>query len=183
VQTAEATDEVWGAIRDIEAHVQHLDASVKADQLQCEKERKCLAERQELSSALKQRLHTLPAPVERRAEGNQETLEHNIQGLQNVNSILMRQLSEFLDAYYPEESPSQSRSALSQSQATQDLTRGLKELLQDLMNRSVTKAGNPWLHLTPQNSRTEHVELLLRAGIALKDPEDGRRMKLVDFYR
>jgi len=37
VQTAEATDEVWGAIRDIEAHVQHLDASVKADQLQCEK--------------------------------------------------------------------------------------------------------------------------------------------------
>ena len=32
----------------------------------------------------------------------------------------------------------------------QDQGRGLKELLQDLMNRSVTKADNPWLHLTTQ---------------------------------
>ena len=88
----------------------------------------------------------------------------------------MSQLSDFLDRYYPDDDThSLSQSAPSQSQALSQAAhwcppsracadtsamlqegRGLKELLQDLMNRSVTKANNPWLHLTPQVSPLDH---------------------------
>ena len=59
---------------------------------------------------------------------------------------------------------------------------GVKELLQDLMNRAVTRPDEPWLLLTAHNASPESVELLLRAGIAVKDDEDSRRVRLVRFY-
>lgn len=149
-----------------------------------------LKERDEIRAALKKQLQDMP-PVPDTAErfaNYQQTLETSVRNAQRSNGALMRQLSEFLDTYYPtdEAYPASQSQGLSQSHASSQQEpegRTLKEQLQDLMNRSVTKPEDPWLQLTPQNSNPKHVELLLRAGIATKDPKDGRRLKLVDFYR
>jgi hypothetical protein len=133
-----------------------------------------LRERGELRDALTKRLSTLQSVTDTtdRAARFQTKMEGQVGEVQEMNSVLMSQLSEFLDRFYPDNAlsanPSQSQ-ALSQvrhpgtrlslvftliNTALQDEGRGLKELLQDLMNRSVTKADDPWLHLTPQVART-----------------------------
>jgi centromere protein K len=49
------------------------------------------------------------------------------------------------------------------------------------MNLAVTRPADPFLRLQP-NHWPPHVELLLRAGIAVKHPQDGGRLKLVEFH-
>lgn len=183
VQMSEAQEETWRSIRDIESTIKCLGSTVIETQKMVGVEELVLRERIELRKALSKRLESMPADLQDRLPRLQQRLELQISEVQEANGMLMHQLSEFLDRYYPEDnSHGGSRSQAGSLGLSQDQGRGLKELLQDLMNRSVTKADNPWLHLTTQNSNPKHVELLLRAGIAVKDPEDGRRLKLVDFY-
>lgn len=185
VQMSEAQEETWRSIRDIESTIECLGGTVTETQKLVEREALILQERIDLRNALSNRLESMPAAsdLQDHLPRLQQRLELQVGEVQEANGMLMHQLSEFLDRYYPEDSNhGGSPSHAGSLGLSQDQGRGLKELLQDLMNRSVTKADNPWLHLTAQNSNPKHVELLLRAGIAVKDPEDGRRLKLVDFY-
>ena len=57
----------------------------------------------------------------------------------------------------------------------------LKDLLENLMNLTVGHTGDPYLQLGA-NHWKPYVELLIRAGIAIKHPKDGSRLKLVEFH-
>jgi len=59
----------------------------------------------------------------------------------------------------------------------------LKSLLEDLMNLAVTKPSDPYVSLQLSTKHwPPHVELLIRAGIAVKHPKDGSRLRLVEFH-
>ena len=57
----------------------------------------------------------------------------------------------------------------------------LKGMLEELLNAAVSTAADPYLPVLP-SYLPAYVELLLRAGIAVKHPRDPTRWKLVDFH-
>jgi hypothetical protein len=57
----------------------------------------------------------------------------------------------------------------------------LKGMLEELMNGAVASGADPYLPIAP-TYLPAYVELLLRAGIAVKHPRDPSRWKLVDFH-
>lgn len=50
------------------------------------------------------------------------------------------------------------------------------------MNRIVSSPSDPYVQLQPEHW-PPYVELLVRAGIAVKHPEDSARLKLTDFHK
>ena len=54
-------------------------------------------------------------------------------------------------------------------------------MLEELLNAAVSTAADPYLPVLP-SYLPAYVELLLRAGIAVKHPRDPTRWKLVDFH-
>ena len=159
-------DDVLRGIAQVEASIEQLEERTAVDEKLCQQEEPVLNERRELTAALQEilRVRSSDAGGEP-ATGRVRKLEEAAAMLQQTNKSLMGQLSQFLDRYYP-----------SSGEGT-----GVKELLQDLMNRAVTRPDEPWLVLT-DSVRNENVELLLRAGIAVKDETDTRKVRLEKFY-
>ena len=50
------------------------------------------------------------------------------------------------------------------------------------MNQAIVRPNDSYVSLDVDHW-PPYVELLVRAGIAVKDPEDGSKLKLVDFHR
>lgn len=159
-------EDVLRGVADIDATIAHLEAQTSENRRLADQEAAVLAERRELESALMQRVKAQPAKRAPTAPRSKQ-LEASVLQLQQTNKSLMSQLSAFLDRYFPSQ---------------EDKSHSVKELLQDLMNRAVTRPDEPWLLLTAHNASPESVELLLRAGIAVKDENDSRRVRLTKFY-
>lgn len=49
------------------------------------------------------------------------------------------------------------------------------------MNQAIVRPDDPFVSLGDDHW-LPYVELLIRSGIALKDPQDGTRLRLVDFH-
>eukprot|EP00656_Telonema_subtile_P015966 TRINITY_DN18405_c0_g1_i2.p1 TRINITY_DN18405_c0_g1~~TRINITY_DN18405_c0_g1_i2.p1 ORF type:complete len:289 (+),score=93.31 TRINITY_DN18405_c0_g1_i2:70-936(+) len=162
-------EDVIKGVSEVEATIEQLMQLTVADQQLTKREEKILHERTELSAALTEQIKAQSLEVVHRPKtGRAAVLEEAASHMQQTNKELMTQLSKFLDRYYPSD--------------TESDRGGVKELLQDLMNRSVTKPQDSWLVLTEHNAVPQSVELLLRAGIAVKDEEDTRRIRLVKFF-
>ncbi|KAF9321498.1 hypothetical protein BG003_001620 [Podila horticola] len=58
----------------------------------------------------------------------------------------------------------------------------LKNILEDIMNLSVSSPGDPYLVLEPGSYYPPHIEQLINAGVAVRHPRDAQRLRLVDFY-
>eukprot|EP00658_Telonema_sp_P-2_P067593 TRINITY_DN56508_c0_g2_i1.p1 TRINITY_DN56508_c0_g2~~TRINITY_DN56508_c0_g2_i1.p1 ORF type:complete len:286 (-),score=78.05 TRINITY_DN56508_c0_g2_i1:290-1147(-) len=159
-------EDVLRAVSELESTIEHVTAQTSADQKLAREESELLRERRQLNHALGQQLTIRSQEQQKQpTAGRAAVLEQAAMALQATNKNLMLQLSQFLDRYYP--SGDEGR---------------VKELLQDLMNRSVTQPQEPWLVLTEHNAGPESVELLLRSGVAVKDKQDTRRLRLVKFY-
>lgn len=160
-------EDVIKGVSEVEITIEQLRQQTAADQQLLRQEETILRERTELNAALKEQLKTQDVERDRRpGSGRAAALEEAVSEMERTNQALMGQLSKFLDRYYPADPEGG----------------GVKELLQHLMNRAVTRPQDSWLILTGNNATPESVELLIRAGIAVKDEEDTRRLRLVKFF-
>lgn len=57
----------------------------------------------------------------------------------------------------------------------------LKFILEDLMNLAVINPSDPYLRLEKGTYWTPYIETIVKAGIAVRHPEDSFRIRLVDF--
>ena len=73
------------------------------------------------------------------------------------------------------------RKALEDAAAAAPRVYNLKEMLEELMNAAVDATKEPYKPISPAYLPA-YVELLLRAGIAVKHPRDPTLWKLVDFH-
>lgn len=58
----------------------------------------------------------------------------------------------------------------------------LKQVLEDIMNLSVSQPADPYLVLVPGEYYPPHIEQLINAGVAVRHPRDSQRLRLIDFY-
>ncbi|KAG0282783.1 hypothetical protein BGZ98_006606, partial [Dissophora globulifera] len=81
---------------------------------------------------------------------------------------LMRELTRFLGKHYPPVQPQ-----------NDDLTTfQLKDVLEDIMNLSVSQPSDPYVVLVPGEYYPPHIEQLINAGIAVRHPRDSQKLRL-----
>ncbi|KAG0031794.1 hypothetical protein BGZ81_000564 [Podila clonocystis] len=135
-------------------------------------ENQTLKEALEIKEALNARLADLAKAIEKgtsqeSSQGRQKLLEARLQVQE-----LMRELTGFLNIHYPPIQPDDNDPAVFH----------LKNILEDIMNLSVSSPGDPYLVLERGNYYPPHIEQLINAGIAVRHPRDAQRLRLVDFY-
>ncbi|CAG8526492.1 8494_t:CDS:2 [Ambispora leptoticha] len=97
--------------------------------------------------------------------------------------FLMEELIAFLDKHFPSKSLlSEESSKNDEDDESDESTSSLKVILEDLMNLSFSKPHDPWLLIDEAKVWSPYVELLIRAEIAVRNPKDATKIKLVDFH-
>ncbi|KAJ1983782.1 hypothetical protein H4R34_001070 [Dimargaris verticillata] len=105
--------------------------------------------------------------------------------LRQQHTQTMGDLLQFLEKHYPpvhavdQPHPAKRRRSAS---AISDATFSLKDMLEDLMNLSVSHPDDPYYTLMPGKFWEPHVQLLLNAGIVVHHPNDAARIKLFEFH-
>ncbi|KFH72337.1 hypothetical protein MVEG_02628 [Podila verticillata NRRL 6337] len=149
-----------------------LKAELEETKQELAAENQTLKESLEIKEALNARLSDLAKAIEKgtsqeSSQGRQKLLEARLQVQE-----LMRELTGFLNAHYPPIQPDDDDPAAFQ----------LKNILEDIMNLSVSSPGDPYLVLERGSYYPPHIEQLINAGIAVRHPRDAQRLRLVDFY-
>mmetsp|Transcript_4315 Transcript_4315/g.4739 ORF Transcript_4315/g.4739 Transcript_4315/m.4739 type:complete len:333 (+) Transcript_4315:160-1158(+) len=125
--------------------------------------------------------------------------KEKIKLLDESNAVLTKRMTDFMDEHFPERTVhanerhrAKRRRVIRTSntindeaddnQDDQDRTYcGLGPMLEKLMNKLVLHPDSPWVRIEPQFF-PPYIELLLRAGIVLKDPRDSSMIKLEAFH-
>ncbi|KAJ1964144.1 hypothetical protein IWQ62_003013 [Dispira parvispora] len=172
-------------IANVQGHVQQLRTDIAQD-------RTLWQETESLESALQSALATHKSPT---GDGLMETLlqekKDRLKHTRQQSTQIMGELLRFLQAHYPpvtlEEHPTRakrSRSMTADSAVTTPpvTSFSLADLLEDLMNLSVSSPGNPYYSLQTGQYWEPYVDLLLKAGVIIHHPQDVSRIKLVEFH-
>ncbi|KAJ1654834.1 hypothetical protein IWQ61_005303 [Dispira simplex] len=172
-------------ITTIQDHVGQLHADIAQD-------RTLWQETTSLESALQSALTKRLSPT---GEGLMETLlqekKDRLKHVRQQSTQIMGELLRFLQVHYPpvtlEEHPTRakrSRSLTTDSTVTTPAVTSfsLTDLLEDLMNLSVSNPGNPYYKLQTGQYWEPYVDLLLKAGVIVHHPQDVSRIKLVEFH-
>ncbi|CAG8484073.1 12573_t:CDS:2 [Ambispora gerdemannii] len=98
--------------------------------------------------------------------------------------FLMKELIAFLDKHFPPKSLLSDESSKNNNEddESDELTSSLKAILEDLMNLSFSKPHDPWLLIDEAKVWSPYVELLIRAEIAVRNPKDATKIKLIEFH-
>ncbi|KAG0187082.1 hypothetical protein DFQ28_006902 [Apophysomyces sp. BC1034] len=92
----------------------------------------------------------------------------------------MNDLVDFLDQHYPAHRVKLNPDA-DWDEEENEVEYELKYLLEDLMNLAVINPTNPYVQLESGMYWPPYVETLIKAGIAVRHPEDALRIRLVDY--
>ncbi|KAF9119407.1 hypothetical protein BGW39_000323 [Mortierella sp. 14UC] len=150
----------------------HLKQELEETQTELTGETLLLKELKEIQRALQARRLDLATTGEagasqKSSEGRTKLLDTKV-----LVQELMRELTGFLAKYYPPIQPDDDDTTVFD----------LKQVLEDIMNLSVSRPADPYLVLVHGEYYPPHVEQLINAGIAVRHPRDAQRLRLVDFY-
>ncbi|KAG0282226.1 hypothetical protein BGZ96_000720 [Linnemannia gamsii] len=149
-----------------------LKQELEETQAELTGEAQLLKELKEIRRALQARRQDLATTGEvgssqKSSQGRTKMLETKV-----LVQELMRELTGFLARYYPPIQPDDDDPTVYE----------LKQILEDIMNLSVSRPADPYLVLVPGEYHPPHVEQLINAGVAVRHPRDSQRLRLVDFY-
>ncbi|KAJ1928392.1 hypothetical protein IWQ60_002114 [Tieghemiomyces parasiticus] len=135
-----------------------------------------------LSETLRQLEITDPAT---RVQSAVDAKRTELGDLRKLTSQSMGRLLKFLEAYYPSvgapnASPVQKRARLLDAPPP-PTSFSLKDMIEDLMNLSVSDDHGPYYRLEEGHYHGPYVQLLLDAGVVTYHPKDATRIRLVDF--
>ncbi|RKP34438.1 centromere protein Cenp-K [Dimargaris cristalligena] len=153
------------------------------------REKDLLAETKIIESSLRQTVKTLES------KGSEvqhlSLLDEKREELSRVRKLTskgMKRLLQFLDKYHPPitvlngDHPPTSKRSRGHSQSTRSTTFSLKDIIEDLMNLSVSNPDQPYLTLESGEFHEPHIHLLLMAGIITYHPTNSTQIKLVGFH-
>ncbi|KAF9085058.1 hypothetical protein BGX29_002188 [Mortierella sp. GBA35] len=150
----------------------HLKQELEDTQAELSGEQLLLKELEEIRRALQARQQDLATTAE--AGSNQESTQGRQKMLETRVLVqeLMRELTGFLAKHYPPIQPDDDDPTVFD----------LKQVLEDIMNLSVSRPSDPYLVLVPGDYYPPHIEQLINAGVAVRHPRDSQRLRLIDFY-
>ncbi|XP_009701206.1 PREDICTED: centromere protein K, partial [Cariama cristata] len=106
-------------------------------------------------------------------------LEDELLKLKNYKEELLNALAEFLEKHFPFPGRSAKKKNSSEEPAVELIS--LQDIIEILVNKSVNTPYEPYVTIN-DSFWPPYIELLLRYGIALRHPEDPKRMRLEAFH-
>ncbi|NWV83707.1 CENPK protein, partial [Dasyornis broadbenti] len=111
-----------------------------------------------------------------------DELKNKMLKLKTYKKELLSALGQFLDEHFPlpEKGENTIKKKSSAEPAVELIT--LQEILEILINKLMTTPHEPYITIN-ESFWPPYIELLLRYGIALRHPEDPKRMRLEAFHK
>ncbi|KAF9147142.1 hypothetical protein BG015_011251 [Linnemannia schmuckeri] len=163
---------VHDSIHEYAIMLPHLKQELEETQAELTGEKQLLKELKEIRRALQARRQDLATTGD--SVANQQSSQGRTKMMETKVLVqeLMRELTKFLARYYPPIQPYDDDTTVYD----------LKQVLEDIMNLSVSRPADPYLVLVPGEYYPPHVEQLINAGVAVRHPRDSQRLRLIDFY-
>ncbi|KAG0280966.1 hypothetical protein BGZ95_007641 [Linnemannia exigua] len=150
----------------------HLKQELEETQAELTGEKLLLKELKEIQRALQARRLDLATMGEAGESQKGSQGRSKLMDMKALVQELMRELTGFLAKFYPPIQPYDDDATVYD----------LKQVLEDIMNLSVSRPADPYLVLVHGEYYPPHVEQLINAGVAVRHPRDSQRLRLVDFY-
>ncbi|KAG0210231.1 centromere-associated protein K-domain-containing protein [Mortierella sp. GBAus27b] len=163
---------IQDSVRDYGVVLPRLKKELEETKAELASETQLLKELKEINQALQARRQDLARLFE--PGTNQESTQKKQMVKERRAHVqdLTRELTMFLKKHYPAIQPDSDDSTVFQ----------LKDILEDIMNLSVSKPADPYVDLVHGQYHPPHVEQLINAGIAVRHPRNSQKLRLVDFY-
>ncbi|KAF9141624.1 hypothetical protein BGX30_004425 [Mortierella sp. GBA39] len=163
---------IHDSIHELAIMLPHLKQELEETQAELAGEKQLMKELEEIRRALQARRQDLATSGEsissqQSTQGRTKMMETKV-----LVQELMRELTKFLARYYPPVQPDDDDATVYD----------LKQVLEDIMNLSVSQPADPYLVLVPGEYYPPHIEQLINAGVAVRHPRDSQRLRLIDFY-
>ncbi|KAI9493421.1 centromere protein Cenp-K [Zychaea mexicana] len=141
------------------------------------REQTVLSECQQITEVLQQRVEEArqPEAMQRASIEAHETLNR----LRDKHRTIMGELINFVNEHFPPHPVDGAPEMIDEGDEVD--TCELAFLLEDLMNLAVLKPHDPYLTLIEGTYWSPYIETIIKAGIAVRDPENSSRIRLVDF--
>ncbi|KAG0006956.1 hypothetical protein BGZ65_001162 [Modicella reniformis] len=163
---------IQDSIRDYGIMLPRLKRELEDTRAELASEKQLLKELKEINQALQARRRDLANLTEAgMSQESSQTRKSILERRAHVQD-LTKELTRFLNKHYPPVQPD-----------PDDLTVFLlKDVLEDIMNMSVSQPADPYVDLVPGQYFPPHIERLINAGIAVRHPRDSQKLRLIDFY-
>ncbi|XP_069785335.1 centromere protein K isoform X2 [Narcine bancroftii] len=153
---------------------------------QLDREKTWLAEEQEIENSLQDRGLEGQVVSQSLSENSAlQKMKRDMERLAHRKERLLAVLGSFLDLHYP---PPEEAMAASKKKRLRGSNAGgsgklvtFHEMLECLMTRAMSSPHDPYVEVDESNW-PPYVEVLLRYGLALRHPDDPRRIRLEDFH-
>ncbi|NWS82138.1 CENPK protein, partial [Toxostoma redivivum] len=119
-------------------------------------------------------------PAEQRS--TKSDLKSEILKLRTFKKELLSALGSFLDEHFPHPEKGENTKNKNSSAEPAVELKTLKEILEHVMNKSFTTPCQPYVTIN-ESFWPPYIELLLRYGIALRHPQDPKRIRLQAFHQ
>ncbi|KAI7848483.1 centromere protein Cenp-K [Circinella umbellata] len=162
-------------VNELQEALKSIDQELSEATDTLERERTVLKECQQITEVLQQKLEEAEQPE----AIQQATMEvhDTVNRLKEKHKIIMDELIDFLHEYYPPHTVDD----IDGDDDDQKETCELIFILEDLMNLAVLKQHDPYLQLISGTYWSPYIEVLIKARIAVRDPQNPSRIRLVDF--
>ncbi|XP_051865826.1 centromere protein K, partial [Pristis pectinata] len=183
VLTCLGKQELQNTDQQLEMILSCVRARKKSLQEQLGREQKWLTEEQEIERSLREREDARQTVFQSlSANSALQKMRRDLQKLTSQKEKLLTALGSFLDEHYPPPGEAETggkKKRLTHGNAADLIT--FHEMLERLMTRAMGSPHDPYLELD-ESYWPPYVEALLRHGVALRHPQDSRRIRLEDFH-
>ncbi|KAI8137353.1 centromere-associated protein K-domain-containing protein [Fennellomyces sp. T-0311] len=142
-----------------------------------EKEMNVLRDYEEVTEVLSKRLEQARDQGAREHALSERKEKLNV--LRDRHRDVMDELVTFLETYYPSH-PVDGSEGWRPGDAEPEMCQ-MSYILEDLMNLTVIKPHDPYLVLVKGQYWSPYIETIIKAGIAVRHPDDVHKIRLVDF--
>lgn len=148
------------------------------------REQTWLAEKNEVLSAVSERVTTLQHENETLSgHGVLQDMKRKINNLKDYHGSLMEMLSDMLAEHFPLPAP-QGNGTKKKRAAPCDadvVLISLSEIIEKLMNKTLETPHDPYV-TTDDTFWQPYTEMLLRSGVAIRHPDDCKKIRLEMFF-
>jgi len=183
ITKTELLEEMYRLNDELEESFEYMQHTLQKETEHLKKQQKFLEERMMLNQGIQDLLQRKNSQT---VSKSKEQLRDKISTLEDSNQQLSMMLIAFLDEYYPipdlsDASKKEKKRKVGSGDMFPEAGLSLKELLKQIIEKSQLE-DDPYVKLNAEEHHEPYVELLLRAGIAQKHPQDNLCIKLVNLF-
>ncbi|XP_073536340.1 centromere protein K [Phyllobates terribilis] len=177
-------EELQNIDRDVEMMLSTVRAEIRKMKSDFEKEKRWLAEQEEVLKILKDKMEQVKQQCENISEKSAfHELKNKLKEDQAFKEELLSAFGEFIEEHFPlpdeNEWRIKKKRALSEGPPVQWIT--LHVILETLMNKLLDTPNDPYVTVMDEYW-PPYIELMLRFGITLRHPADAKRIRLEAFH-